>query len=805
MFLKIDKAHRFFFILLSSNRSPERNFQKLLRKNLFLTVFAALLLLVPLSTSSCAYIWRAAEPQTGEAQALENLRRLSKNGLPPESVVAQLESNYPNTKTAALARLLRAQIRLQSNDPVGAASLLDNLNLIRQKTEVGDYALWLRGQAFSKVGRNADAQAVFEQLISNFPNSLRVRDAKLGLAELRKQTGETERVLSAVQDLLDKNDASAWLIVAQAYEQKGDTANAIAAYRKIYFFAPASSQAIDSSAALTRLGTTTNTSNAEEILARAEGLFAAKKYADAANAYQMTATAFPAALTPKYQLNRGIALANLKRAGEAASALNSIPASPGEIKAQALSETAKAYANARLWQQARAATDELRRQFPNSNLTPKTFIAVGMSARDANNSAEESYFLRTAIAAYPNFVEVGQAQFELAWLEHQAKNFAVSSQMLTEHLARYADKDTTYRGRAGYWAARDSERAGKIAEACFLYDAVLYRYDANWYGYLAKQRLDNLKANRQCPAGANFAADSLVGRAAANLKTVTVAPETAGTREADNIKKADELATIALFDWALAELNEAGKTAPNSPQVNLGLARLYRLREDNVSALLALAKSYPDYSQMKPEELTREEWDIFYPLNHWDSIKRWAAARNLDAYTVAGLIRQESVFNSRAKSPANAFGLMQLILPTARTMARKYGSAPVNSAEDLYNAPLNIELGTAYMREQLDKYGRIEYLAVAYNAGPGRVVSWRQSLPLEIDEFAEAIPFRETRGYVQGVIRNSAQYRRLYDANGQFKANVGTKAVRAVVDTQPAAEIAKEFPDLVISEDKTSE
>jgi soluble lytic murein transglycosylase len=148
---------------------------------------------------------------------------------------------------------------------------------------------------------------------------------------------------------------------------------------------------------------------------------------------------------------------------------------------------------------------------------------------------------------------------------------------------------------------------------------------------------------------------------------------------------------------------------------------------------------------------------------------------------------------------------MQLIMPTARSMARKYGSAPVNSAEDLYNPPLNIELGTAYMRDQLDKYGRIEYLAVAYNAGPGRVVSWRQSLPLEIDEFAEAIPFRETRGYVQGVIRNSAQYRRLYDANGQFKPNVGTKAVRAVVDTQPAAEIAKEFPDLVISEDKTNE
>jgi soluble lytic murein transglycosylase len=776
----------------------------LIRKNLFLTVFAALLLLAPLATSSCASIYPIVEPQASETQALENLRRLAKNGLPPESIVAQLETNYPNTRTAALARVLRAQIRLQTGDAAGAASLLDNLNLIRQKTAIGDYALWLRGQALSKSGRNSEANTAFEQLIRDFPNSLRVRDAKLGLAELRKQAGETERVLSAVQDLLDKNDAAAWLIVAQAHEQKGDSANAVAAYRKIYFFAPAASQATDALAALTRLGSNTNAATAAEILARAETLFAAKKYGEAANAYQMAATTFPAAMSAKNQLNRGISLANLKRTTDAAIAFGAIPSSAGEIKAGALSELAKAYANARLWQQARTTTDELRRTFPNSNLTPKTFVAVGMSARDAKNSLEESYYLRTAISSYPTFTEVGQAQFELAWLEHEARNYAASSQMLTEHLARYAAKDTTYRGRAGYWAARDSERAGKLSQACQLYTALLERYDANWYGYLAKQRLDNLKANRQCPAN-NSGADTLVAQAADNLKTVTVAPETAGSRELENVKKADELATIALFEWALAELNEAAKTAANSPKVNLGLARLYRLREDNVNALLTLAKSYPDYSQMKPEELTREEWDIFYPLTHWDSIKRWAAARELDAYQVAGLIRQESVFSPRAKSHANAFGLMQLLLPTARSMARKYNSAAVNSAEDLYNPSLNIELGTAYMRDQLTKYGRIEYLAVAYNAGPGRVVQWRQSLPFEMDEFAEAIPFRETRGYVQGVIRNAAQYRRLYDANGQFKTNVGTRPVRAVVDTQSPSEIAKEFPDLVVSDDKTSE
>src|SRR4029078_2375389 len=228
----------------------------------------------------------------------------------------------------------------------------------------------------------------------------------------------------------------------------------------------------------------------------------------------------------------------------------------------------------------------------------------------------------------------------------------------------------------------------------------------------------------------------------------------------------------------------------------LALAHLYRFKNDNVSALLALAKSYPDYSQMFPEEMGKDEWDIFYPLTNWTEIKYWAGQRRLDPFQVAGLIRQESVFNPRARSGANAFGLMQLIIPTAQIMARKYGAQGSITSEALYQPPLNIQLGTGYMRDIFDKYGRIEFVAVAYNAGPNRVPQWRATLPAEIDEFVEAIPFRETRGYVQGVIRNSAQYRRLYDHSGNFKPNVGTHPLRGEIDSKPREEFVAEFPEI---------
>jgi soluble lytic murein transglycosylase len=168
---------------------------------------------------------------------------------------------------------------------------------------------------------------------------------------------------------------------------------------------------------------------------------------------------------------------------------------------------------------------------------------------------------------------------------------------------------------------------------------------------------------------------------------------------------------------------------------------------------------------------------------------------------VAGIIRQETIFDAKARSGANAFGLMQLLLPTARTVAKAYGASLIpSSGTDLFQPALNIELGTAYMKDQFAKFGRIEYVAVAYNAGPGRVPQWRATLPAEIDEFVEAIPFKETKGYVQGVIRNSAQYRRLYDDSGNFKSNVGTHPLRGEIDSKPRDQFTAEFPEIVVDD-----
>jgi soluble lytic murein transglycosylase len=758
--------HRFAFVLMSLS-----------------TIFIAL---APLFlVASCTSLQQT--PQ--EIQARETLRSMTRGDvLPAEDAVARIEKNFPNTTAGTLAKLVHARIRMNAKDYAGAASLIDDSS-VRSFTNIGDYALWLKASALEQAGRRVEARAAYEKLARDFPSSLRARGALLHDVQMLIQDGQAAAVPALIDNLrrrddaimVNAEDASIELVKAKAYEQTGDTTRALAAYRRIYFYAPVSPEASEAGSAIARLGSSTAPANAEEADRRAMGLFSAHRFSEAYDAYTDALAKFPAAATRDSRAFRVIAAGNSRRFPEAAAALNQIPLAE---RAMAMMGLAVGYGRAKQWTQARDLAEEMRRSSTSPTATWRTLVQLGQIAENNKDDVNASYFYRAAVASFPGNSEVAPAQFYIAWAAHDAKNFTESSRLLTEHLALYAGNNSDFRGKAAYWAARDSERVGKLAEARAIYQGLLYRYDANWYGYLAKQRLDDL--NRSGAPAKEFPSDSEIGKAVANLKTVTVAEETAGKNEDERIAKADQLNMIGTDDWALDELNTAAVSAPNSPRVNLAIAKIFRAKNDNVQALNYLKKSYPDYSQMKPEEMRPDEWDVFYPLQYWDLIKQESRARSLDPYQVAGLIRQETVFNPRAVSSARAYGLMQLVVPTAITTARRVGVDRSITMDSLFEPRLNIQLGTAYFKDQLDKYGRIEYVAAAYNAGPGRVVQWRASLPLQIDEWQEAVPFRETRLYIQGVVRNTLQYRRLYDENGNFRPEVGARAIYPSPNSSPS-------------------
>jgi soluble lytic murein transglycosylase len=144
-------------------------------------------------------------------------------------------------------------------------------------------------------------------------------------------------------------------------------------------------------------------------------------------------------------------------------------------------------------------------------------------------------------------------------------------------------------------------------------------------------------------------------------------------------------------------------------------------------------------------------------------------ADSVDAAVALGVIRQESSFDSASGSSAGARGLMQLLPRTAAEVAKQIGTT-VSPISLVVDARLNMRLGTAYLRELLDRYGNSLPLAVAaYNAGPRRVDEWlaengdpRVGPPggtIDMIDWIELIPFSETRDYVQRVLENVVIYR----------------------------------------------
>ena len=131
---------------------------------------------------------------------------------------------------------------------------------------------------------------------------------------------------------------------------------------------------------------------------------------------------------------------------------------------------------------------------------------------------------------------------------------------------------------------------------------------------------------------------------------------------------------------------------------------------------------------------------------------------------ILSIIRQESAFNHQARSWADAFGAMQLIPERATTLSQKY-RIPYSDYTDLYELNTNIMMGAALLKELQDQFESIFVFYVpAYNAGERPVRHWIDTrFKGDKLEFIENIPYRETRGYIQHILRNYLIYSQFTD------------------------------------------
>jgi soluble lytic murein transglycosylase len=356
----------------------------------------------------------------------------------------------------------------------------------------------------------------------------------------------------------------------------------------------------------------------------------------------------------------------------------------------------------------------------------------------------------TLYKMFPNSAYGPSAHWRAAWLNYRTRNYAEAARLLDEQLVRYPGGLEI--PSALYWRARVYEdEEHNFPQAVNYYKKLTSLYADYYYANLARQRLAALGKQPE-----------VLATAALNATQRTPAPELSAELPDNDVHliKARLLANAALNEYIGPEIRAS---STSDEWGALAQAEIYVSYGEYTRALQSMKHSGISFFTVPFEQVPAIYWRLLFPQPYWPELVANATQNNLDPYLVASLIRQESEFNPSAVSPANAYGLMQLLPSVGKSLAKKNGIRRFD-ARQLLNPSVNLNLGTINLKHVLDRFGgQVEYALAAYNAGDTPVRQWLSSNDYkDVPEFVESIPYTETREYVQAILRNREMYRNLY-------------------------------------------
>jgi TolA-binding protein len=298
--------------------------------------------------------------------------------------------------------------------------------------------------------------------------------------------------------------------------------------------------------------------------------------------------------------------------------------------------------------------------------------------------------------------------------------------------------------RTKFWMARAAQKTQHDAHAETLFREIIrelpfsyYALLSSWYGNIDLARMMD-----------------------AELPSAT--PETSMLSPGDiaHVRRAETLIASGVPELALIELQDVRPSASMPNEFLVYLAALNNMAENH----LATFQIFSELSSRGFQGLfSGYGQKLLFPSSRLPFVSGIAKEHRVDPLLVLSVIKQESAFNEVAMSSANAFGLMQIIPPTARDLDPRVEIA------DLFTPNRNVWLGSKYLNQLITKYrGNIPFALAAYNAGPGNSDRWLREIakltsnkqPLALEENIEQIGFRETREYVQSILRNYYWYNR---------------------------------------------
>jgi len=656
---------------------------------------------------------------------------------------------------AAYARQHTGETAAAAYLALGHAYLLDNhfseaAANFRQARAAGDaladYDEYLGAKAEHDEGNNAAAEALIKGFADRNPDSIFVAQVPELEAQILLGMNDYAGARKALTDEPDSAGRAGYqLALAEVDQAQGQTADAGTIYKHVLLTWPLSFEAQTARTRLTALGMESSLT-AEQVRSLADAYYKAGHYEEASEQYHALArlSGMNAAERNGFAVAAAACELKLKRlTRDEAEALAASNDENGARRLYLLMELARNRDD--LTGQA-AYVDQLRNGFPHSQwLAEALFSSGNMYLLRKDYARAVSYYTELA-DHFPQNTNAAAAHWRAGWWSYRQGLYDQAAKVFEDQIREYPGAKETV--SALYWRAKlyeDQDHQPGMAAAH--YRTLIRAYSHYFYAQMARERLVALgdAAPVSVPALDKYVPETIP-------KLDDTFPE-----GDPHLVKAHLLVNAGLSEYVPQEI----AAAPGSSSWSgIAEAKIYTSYGETFRAMRVLKRALPYASSASIKSIPLAYWRILFPEPYWDTIQAEAAKNGLDPYLVASLIRQESEFNPSAISHANAYGLMQLLPTVGKQMAREEGIGSIDTRQ-LLDPILNIKLGTRYLRQTMEKYGRVpEYALAAYNAGENRVEDWQAAGPYHgVDEFVESIPFTETREYVQAILRNEDIYR----------------------------------------------
>jgi soluble lytic murein transglycosylase len=587
---------------------------------------------------------------------------------------------------------------------------------------------WILLKAAAVTGDSAARAALYERITQSLPKE---RIAWTD-ATAEERAGNLEAAIHRYREL------GAWLtamrlrLQVSADSAAADTASLGEIRRELMEKVTAGGSAADVRGAIALLDSAFAPFTVDEELLVARAADEAGLAARAAQGYPKALSAGLGGQTERY--GYATALAKLGRNADAAAQFKLVR-SPTWMAASAAYLRARSLVRDGQAVKGRAELVEIPVKYPKDTTAASSalFLLGDLASDERADRLARTYYQRAAVR-YPTSRFAPAARFRAAMVELLTGDAAMAAREFDELARRYPRSDEA--PASVYWAGRSWSIAGDSLKAHARWRKATQGEPTSYYASLAARRL-GLPAWVPAQSPDTFMtvpdADSVVGRAAL-------------------------LGRLGMVTEARWEQERLARSAESSSERLLAVANAMR-GQGLASQAIQLARK----ALARGAPADARTYRLLYPVVHQDALLAEASEQGLDPSFVAALIRQESMFNPAATSPAGARGLMQVMPQLGGRLAESL-SYPVWDPVLLYQPDVSLQLGSYHLQELAVRYTEPGHILAAYNAGASRVERWAKRTGVDDPEvFAERIPFVETRGYVRVISRNQELYRSLYE------------------------------------------